>query len=130
MNKTIIISMLLVFCLVISSVILVFSPSATYFNVQRDRQVISLNAHQSMPVLLHYAFHIDRIVIDLTQGDTFVLIYQVSTDYPTSPTNQTFIQTTHLVLNWDSLKFLTLNSTSQALRGYIEIDYGFTNSAF
>lgn len=128
MNKTIFLSIFLVFCLVISSIILIFSPSPTYFEVQRDRQVISLDAHQSMPVLSNYAFHINRIIIDLTKGSTFMLIYQGLSDTPTSPTNQTYSQTTHLVLNLDSLKFLTLNSTSQALQGFIEIDYGYTNS--
>ena len=123
MNKTIPLSILLTFGLVISSLALVLSPPATFFEVQRDRKEFSLNPHESFVVITGYAFNINKITIELSKGDVFAIQYRVSSDYPTDIVNKT-IQNTNFTLEFSTLNLLTINSTTQAIQGIIEIDYG------
>ena len=112
----------MIFCLILSSFILVFSPSVSFFEVQRNRKEFSLNPHESFSVISNNAFNINRIVIDLSKGTSFTICYQIITDYPTGTVNQSY-QLTHLMINHSSYKFFTINSTSHAISGFVEIDY-------
>lgn len=123
MNKPILLSAFMTCCLFISSIALIFSPPATFFEVQRDRKTFSLNPDESFVVINNYAFNINRIVINLTKGTDFTIHYQTVSDTPTDIVNQSY-QTNHLSVNYSTLKFFSINSTSQAIQGFVEVDYG------